>query len=79
MLSPDHQSDSCHSGKFFEAPVKFNIILEALSFMSLLASSPKGLKKLNFSSKGLRNVKILDMNVSLLLIPNKLKFLVLLY
>ena len=42
----------------FEALVKFDIILEALWFNSLLASNPKGLKKLNFSLKGMRNVKI---------------------
>ena len=39
----------------------------------------QGIEKLNFSPKELRNVKILNVNVSLLLIPNILKFPVLLY
>ena len=31
--------------------------------MALLASNPKGLKKWKFSRKGLKSVKILDMQV----------------
>ena len=47
----------------FEALVECDFILETLWSKSLLASSPKGLKNLNFSPKELRPVKIRDMKI----------------
>ena len=70
MLFVNHESHSYRLGIVLKLCLSVIIFWTFFWSKPLLASNPKGLKKLTFSSKGLGTVKILDVQVSLLLILN---------
>ena len=58
MLFLDHESDPSCSGIVLKLWLNGDFILEVFKSKSILTSKPKGLKKLSFSPKELRTVKI---------------------